>query len=372
MAGKNSGPYLPDVQTLIAAGLDPKTGMPVRMASMSGSRLAGAMEEIFFSMDVQDSVSRYEWTGLPDGLDSEYIERLMYFKGQFALFYSDADKRFYALPYALGSGKLIGSGKDVTGTIDVQGRYTVITPLPFNGGTTSINESEQREKEEPPKPWINGLVRVPVYREEDASLYDKRDAAVLFYDYPKEWSQTTIPRFAKNRELIRLEAQCIPMMKTALLTETGVEGMRCAGTDEEGQIQAANAMFESAALNGTRWIGMRGSPGLESVGSSGSIGRAQEFTLALQSLDNLRLSTYGLATGGVFEKKAHVLEREEESNAGQQSKKLMVGLQLRKTRAAIANAVFGLNIGVNISGGSSEGVDVQTIDDREVDVDVDA
>ena len=54
-------------------------------------------------------------------MDGQLLERILYYRGQGAFFYMESLEKFFFLPFALD------------GEIDVYGRYTGITPLPFNG-----------------------------------------------------------------------------------------------------------------------------------------------------------------------------------------------------------------------------------------------
>lgn len=79
--------------------------------------------------------------------------------------------------------------------------------------------------------------------------------------------------------------------------------------------------------------------------------------LALQSLDSYRLSTYGLPSGGLFQKKAHMLEAEQSTNNGTASLVLQDGLLLRQQFCDIVNSYFGTVISVDINE-SITGLDV--------------
>ena len=137
-----AGPKLPDINSLIQAGINPKTGLPIKMGP-TACMLKDNLKKNFRIMDEQNAINRYTWYNLPDTLDGQLLERILYYKGQGMFFYMKTDNSFYFLPYALN------------GTIDCYGRYTGVTPLPFNG-------TAQDGKE---KPWIDGLVRKPLYQE---------------------------------------------------------------------------------------------------------------------------------------------------------------------------------------------------------------
>ena len=158
-------PYLPNIAEITSMGINPKTGLPYKFSG-DNCTLKDDIKRVLRIIDEQDAVERFHWVNLPDGIDGELIERVLYYRGQGAFFFMETDGKFYFLPYALD------------GSIDVYGRYTGITPLPFNGSA-----SDEKEK-----PWIVGLKRKPVYGlklPDDLELDDFTDSCVLYIDMEK-------------------------------------------------------------------------------------------------------------------------------------------------------------------------------------------
>ena len=104
-----------DISTFIKAGINPKTGLPIKMGSLDDCGRKNDIRIALRIMDEQDAIRRFNWYNLPNGLTGELIERILYYQGQAAFFYLEATDEFYFLPYAL------------SGTIDVYGRYNTIT-----------------------------------------------------------------------------------------------------------------------------------------------------------------------------------------------------------------------------------------------------
>ena len=73
--------------------------------------------------------------------------------------------------------------------------------------------------------------------------------------------------------------------------------------------------------------------------TSGQLGKAEEYMLAMQSLDNFRLSGYGIDNGGLFEKKAHELQTEADINGGPVGLVLQDGLSIRQNFCNIVNSI---------------------------------
>ena len=317
-----------DINTILQAGIDPKTGLPLKFTDES--ELKENIRKLLRIVDEQDAINRFVWYNLPDGLDGHLLERVLYYKGQGMFFFLEG--KFYFLPYALD------------GTIDVYGRYTGVTPLPFNGKTSV-------EKEGKDQAWITGLNREPVYdvylEETDPSeLLETK--CVLLTDYCKQISQNVLPRQMLNDPLLGVMSECIPFMRTALQNETGTAGMRVNSQDEYSNVLAANRTIKKAALDGDKYAPIVGAVEFQELTTS-PVGTAAEFMQALESLDNFRLGLYGIENGGLFQKKAHMLGAEQAMAGGATGLVYQDGLTLRQRFCDIVNSIFGLGISCEAS-----------------------
>lgn len=328
-------PALYDPNQLIQAGIDPKTKLPLAMRNCISGISKDDVRKVLRVVDEQDAVNRYTWTGLPRGLSGKLIERILYYRGSGMLF--QLDGQFYFLPYTLNAPE------NSTG-IDVYGRYTGVSPLPFNG-TQNDGDAE--------KPWIAGLIFKPYYEvfgELDTMEMSQEElkaainrGCVLLHDYTPQRSQTIISRQQLNDPILGLMSECLPYMRTALRNSTGIQGMRVGSEAETQNVDAANVAIDRAALEGRKWVPMVGAMEFQDL-SGGEVAKAEEFLLALQSLDNFRLSLYGLDNGGLFQKRSHMLEAEQEMNAGTTGLVAEDGLSNRQFFALIANSLWGTQI----------------------------
>lgn len=322
-----------DPQILLQAGIDPKTGLPIRAGD--GCNLKTNIKKQLRIVDEQNAVNRFTWYNLPEGLNGRLMERILYYKGQGMLFF--LGEKFYFLPYSLA------------GTIDVYGRFMQVTPLPFNG--TADDGGEE-------KAWITGLNFKPVYDvllPEDYEGYSDEEligilenSCVLLKDYTEQRSQTNIARQIINDPILDVMAECFPYMRTAIKNSTGVQGMRVGTENEQANVWAANNAINRAALEGDSKVPIVGTIDFQDL-TGGQIAKAEEFLLAMQSLDNYRLSLYGLDNGGLFQKKSHMLEAEQELNAGNVGLVMRDGLQNRQEFCNIANSIWGFNMWCEIS-----------------------
>ena len=238
MAIKNNA-KLPDIRTLVQAGIDPRTGLPIKWASGSDCALKDSIKRVLMLNDEQVAINRFKWYNLPEGIDGNLLERILYYKGQLMMFFMPTDSKFYVLPYALD------------GTVDVYGRFTGVTPLPF-AGTAGTRDKDKID------PWITGLKRIPVYsfQTEEITREIYENSCVLLTDYSKQYSDTIIPRQQINDPIIELESKFFPYMNTALGNATGIQGVRTNSRDEQASIKEASKSVTTAAISGERWVPM--------------------------------------------------------------------------------------------------------------------
>ena len=336
------GAKLPDLQTLWQAGIDPKTGLPLKFTSGQKCMLKEDIKKFLRLIDEQDAVNRYVWYNLPANITSQELERMLYYKGQLCFFYDKNLEEFYFMPYALD------------GTIDFYGRYNTIHPVPMTSGTEDKGSKAQAQ-------YLSELKLKCVYglkQQEDIQESDLTDSCVLLHDYTKQLSQTILPRVTVNDSLLDVMAECVPFMRTALLSGSGVKGVRVNDADQEDSVQAGARGMINAALKGEPWVALLGNVEFQEL-ADGTPLKAEEYMLAMQSLDNLRLSGYGLDNGGLFEKKAHELQSEADINGGPVGLVMQDGTSIRQNFCNIVNSIWDLGIwcepAENVSGTDANG-----------------
>ena len=334
---------LPNVEPSIAAGIPlrgKKNAQSVKEFMEWGNSTNWRKENIrkqLRILDEQDAINRYKWYNLPCDLSSQELERLIYYKGQLCFFYVPEIEQFIFSPYALD------------GTIDYYGRYNTIHPVPWAEGM-------ENEKKSPLSAYLANkkldvLYGVPTEDEkvlEWAQKFVEGKACVLVHDYTKQLSQTNIARQILQDPLLDIMSDCIPFMRTCLLAGTGVKGMRISNQADYPNVLDANAAFEKAALESDLNIPIVGSVDFQEL-TNGQTLKAEEFLLAMQGLDNYRLSLYGLENGGLFQKKSHMLEGEMAMNAGKASIPLNDGLSIRQYFCDVVNSITGLGISCEVS-----------------------
>ena len=330
--GKNNAKMF-DPSIYAAAGIDLKTGLPLRLLT-GAEDLKNNMRKIMRIIDEQDAVTRYKWYNLPCDLSSEELERLLYYKGQLCFFYMEENKTFYFMPYALD------------GSIDFYGRYNSVHPVPMAEGTENPDGTIDTQRELLSKKRltvVKGVKDINELTEEDL-----KKSTVLLYDYSKQLSQLIIPRQQINDPLLDIIAEIPCFLRTALIASTGVKGMRVADADAKSEVKIASAQILECALTGNLATPITAPVEIQELFEGGA-GKSQEFLLSMQALENFRLSTYGLENGGLFEKKAHKLEEEQDMNSSTVGLVYTDGLKIRQNFCNIVNSIWGLSIWCDVS-----------------------
>lgn len=324
-------PKMVDPSLYKQAGIDPKTGKPTRD---SLAELKESMKKIMRLIDEQDAVNRYKWYNLPCNISSEELERLLYYKGQLCFFYFKDLDEFYFMPFALD------------GSIDFYGRYNTIHPVPMSSGTEEEkNESIKKVKEN--QRALLSMLKLKVVKAvkslEDLKQEDLYNSAVILWDYSRQLGQLIIPRKDINDPLLETIAEIPCFLRTSLIASTGVKGMRVADADAKAEVKIASSQILKSALTGDLAVPVTSTIEIQEL-FEGPTGKAQEYLLAMQALENFRLSTYGLDNGGLFEKKAHKLEEEQEMNNSTVGLVYADGLAIRQNFCNIVNSIWGTSI----------------------------
>ncbi len=335
------GPNIRDIQTIIQAGINPKTGMPIKMEDSCD--LKAEVKKMLRLIDEQDAVNRYVWYNLPMNLSSQEIERMLYYRGQLCFFYYKELDEFFFMPFAMENG-----------CMDYYGRYTGVHPIPLYASPEDVDDKKKQadllsEKHLKVK-W--GVA------DDEPSKDELTDSCVLLFDYTRQLAESIIPRQQINDQLLGVMAECIPYMRTSLMLGTGVKGIRVNDADQQQSVADGVATYYDATMTGKPWIPIVGNIEFQDL-TDGPVSRSEEYMLAMQSLDNFRLSTYGIDNGGLFEKKAHELQSEADLNGGPVGLVLQDGLSIRQNFCNIVNSIWGLGIwcepAQNVSGADING-----------------
>lgn len=330
MPNKNNAKLL-NIKDLIAAGIDPRTGLPLKVTAGSKKNLNEAMLRYLRIIDEQDAVNRGKWYNLPSGITSQELERLLYYKGQLAFFYFKELDSFYFMPYALD------------GTIDFYGRFNTIHPVPMTSGKEDEKSVSYKNQSDILSKLKLRCIYDVITDEEKITEELLTKSCVLLHDYSKQMSQIIVPRQIVNDPLLQVMSEIIPFMRTNMIAKSGTKGVRVQDEDQQANVIEGSKEVERAALEGDIFIPIVGTIDFQELTSEGK-STTEEYMLALQSLDNFRLAGYGIDNGGLFEKKAHELEVEAQINGGPIGLVMQDATSIRQNFCNIVNSIWGLGI----------------------------
>lgn len=320
------GPRLPDKQTLMALGLAPRDGCTPHEE----------IKKILRVNDEQIHINRGKWFGLPRGLTGNLIERILYYRGQGLFMYVEGMDKFIFLPFCLNTG------------LDIYGRYISASPIPFNG-TAEIKTSEDAQKSKDPMTRILSAIKVNI-QYDPVDLLDIADnpnimktSGVILSDYTRQLPQTIIPKYKLTEPIIDYEARIIPYVNTALMSATGIAGIRGIPQDEQSTVDLASMQVQYAALTGRKWVPVDGAVEFQEL-TGGEVAKAEEFLLTMQSMENIRLGIHGVANGGLFEKRAHTTDLENRINLGSTGYTIQDATWNRQQFSTICNSIWGTSI----------------------------
>lgn len=314
-----------DPNWLIQAGINPKTGLPLKWGN-DKTHLYENVKKLLRIKDEQTAVNRYSWFNTFLEMPSNAVERFFYYKFQLGFFYFNG--RFYIMPFALDGG------------LDFYGRENLVHPVPYNEDNS---DASKRLKE------VLSQIKLRPVREplSNPTREDMLNSVVIIQDYtPQASIGSGIPRATLQDGIIDFEARIIPYMRTAMILATGIKGVRVADADEEQDILEGSESADESALRGNPWIPLRTK--LDFSELAGNAGTSQEYLLAMQGIDNFRESCYGVNSGGLFTKKQYT-NRDEIAMNSQIDFPLTDGLRLRQDACDIINSIWGIGITCEIS-----------------------
>ncbi len=311
-----------------SAGVDFKSGAPTRLKNDSNN-LKPELKKMFRLIDEQDACNRFMWYNLPLDLSSLELERLLYYKGQLCFWYCKELDQFMITPYTLNEG------------LDFYGRYVYVTPIPIVDEKDQLYPRQKALLSTYKLKVIYGITGLDKLKEDE-------NYCILLYDYTKQLAETIIPRRQIQEPLLDIMSDLLPYSKTALMNSTGVSGMRVNNADEYSNVEAASRSVDRAALTNKKWIPIEGSIDFQDLTTTGTANGAEPFLLMLQSLDNIRKSTYGIESGGIYDKKAYVNTTQAAigGTGNQIGSPLQDGLSIRMDFCLLSNIVFGTAISV--------------------------
>lgn len=320
-------------------------GMPVcdkKGCQFSEDPMFEKMGKSLRMIDYQQFLTRFKWHNLPEGLDSELFERIMYFSGSAMFFYIKDLDRFYFLPYGM-------SGEKSQVGIDFYGRFNRLKPYSFNGSTDGAGEQEGGKKISKADIYLSTQLRdnikdIPLVKDEKEAKRIYEEGAVICWDSSPGLAYYTDSRNRTCKPFIDYMVKILIQTKSALINASGFN-LFASDTESSNDIM----QMQIDAINKDREKGKLAAVVSNLLGKienlqSNAPASMQDFWNSFQAADNLRLKSLGIQNDGVVQKSQY-------QNIASQALDMNDSLQVyfnsfleRVKFSAIVNSIWGLNI----------------------------
>lgn len=292
-------------------------------------------DELFAIMREQnyvETIERYMWTNVPFGLTPDLIERVLFFRGKGVLYFNDAVGKFQFLPFALND------------TIDEYGRYTRCNTLPFIGVDEVKRDSNSKKRMVSAVMEDLELVYDLPYNEEMLRMIrEKKPVGIILNDNTLAISQQPIIRANYVKPVLHMMATLMNIINCAMF---GAADHNVLAVENESELKSINQGIDAInknILNGKRFTAITSPLKIEPLKTSNTADLEGLFN-TFNSLSNFLKSITGVANPGVFDKKAHLLQEEQQLNGSNADDIYYNGLRQRQEFCMLVQAYYGYPI----------------------------
>ena len=320
-------------------------GIPVcgKRPSFSADPIMDKIGDSFANIDYKQYLTRFKWNNLPEGLDSELFERIMYYSGSAMFFYIKELDRFYFLPYGM-------SGEGTETGIDFYGRFNKLKPYSFNGSTDGSGETKANGKASKAADlYLSTQIRdnikdIPMVASEEEARKIYENGAVICWDHSPGLAYWANSRNREARSYIKYMVDVLIQTKSALINANGFNLFAADGEQDNDIMQ-----LQIDAINEDRQKGKLSAVVSKALGTienlqSNAPAAIQDFWASLQSVDNLRLKSMGIRNDGLQQKSQYQNIQEQTIDINDSLQVYMNAFMERIKFAAIVNSIWGLAI----------------------------
>ena len=320
MKNEKNNAYLPFDKTLYES-----MGV-LRNMKDSDEKIQPSILKIMEIVDREDFISRYELQDLPNELNlgSDEVLRMLYYK--YTLAFAKLEDSYFLLPYVQ------------QGNLDTYSRIRNLSLIPY---TENEKLEEKYKKNNPLSSYVFKVIRT------ENDLKDTNEdelKAVIIKDYVSGLNVNyDLPRYQVNKSLLEVESYFIPYMRTSLKLATGVKMIAVNDEEEAEDVKTSLSRIDSVILSGVPFIPVTKKSDFQDFGNEPTA-TVQDYFLAMQSVDNLRLATLGLSNGGLFQKQERETISEQATNTVNASARLQANYNQLKYSIDLINKTFNLKI----------------------------
>ena len=290
-----------------------------------------SMFNIMRVQNFTETIERYQWVNIPYGLTADLIERLLFFRGKGVFYFNDKVGKFQFLPFSLN------------GVIDEYGRFTACNTHPFTG-VAEEDESKKKSKTQLLIYENLDLVYDLPYNEETIENIAKgKIVGIILNDNSLMLSQQPVIRSNYVTPVLRMMATLMSIINSAMF---GCADHNTIRVENEGELESINNQIDAINLNiirGKRFTPIVSKLPIEPLKTNNTANLEGLFN-TFNSLNNFLKSITGVANAGVFDKKAHLLQEEQELNGSNADDVYYNGLRLRQEFCLMVQAYYGYPI----------------------------
>jgi Cdc6-like AAA superfamily ATPase len=189
------------------------------------------------------------------------------------------------------------------------------------------------------------MLRTPVYTVKQArdvkarKDYNPYHYCVVLKDYTSGQAEFTVPQFELSQEVIKLQAETIAMLRTAMMKAVRADLLRVQDVNTIENVINDLSSIEKTAFTGRSIYPIHSLYEIQDISAdTGSL--ITNISKVHDSLQNIRLSFLGVDNDGAFQKSSHKLESEV-VDGGKATKYVRIDrIRHRQRFSAIANILF--------------------------------
>ena len=265
-------------------------------------------ENFVNSITYTQSCNRYKWKGLPENLNGQLIESILYCKACAAMYIRGGT--MYVMPFVND------------GDLSDYGQFETIRPVAFNGN----------EKQFSSKLKVN-----------NSGGYDKNGDAVILYDSTPLFNGAIIPKAVLLKQI---DINCSKILNMIMQNAINSNKKILFECEDEPQQRQLRADLDNAFGSTDAYILVKKGSDLTQNGKPIVLNNdvqlvSQSLFEMWQSWNNLRCLQIGVDNNGVYEKKERRITVETRGDSLQSKLILDAGLQMRKLAIKQFQAQYG-------------------------------
>lgn len=290
-----------------------------------------SMFNIMRVQNFTETIERYQWVNVPFGLTQDLIERLLFFRGKGVFYFNDKVGKFQFLPFSLN------------GVIDEYGRFTACNTHPFTGVAEEDSSKKKGKTELLIYENLDLVYDMPYTREMLKEANSRKTVGIILNDNSLMLSQQPVIRSNYVTPVLRMMATLMAIINTAMF---GCADHSLVRVENEGELESINNQIDAINLDiirARRFTPIVSKLPIESLKTNNTANLEGLFN-TFNSLNNFLKSITGVANAGVFDKKAHLLQSEQELNGSNADDVYYNGLRLRQEFCLMVQAYYGYPI----------------------------